>query len=289
MSGLEVAAAIFGIISGLASAYKLAVELRKRHQRRKQDKGNANPSHPNVTVQRLLRVEKQLEASKARLTRLKPAKGTQLPGNHAVSGDMAIQNVLAILQQLSTEDIVPSAEAPDLDPLERYTERWNREAELVSQSICPNAIRYRRNDCRFVDVAARRAGSTHENEWACKLCSRCVSAASMPLSRAFSANGKVHVTPNGCFKAHTTEGEGWACIWEGRGEGCGGLFGGRRDLLRHMQSVHVRDDVAGRKLGVDGPADVRERSVERCGYRVELSGRSMEIEGDGFVVRYGDL
>jgi hypothetical protein len=289
MSGLEVAAAIFGIISGLASAYRLAVELRKRHQRRKQDKGTANPSHLNLTVQRLQRVEKQLEASKARLARLNPARGVQLPANPAVNNDLAIQNVLAILQQLSTEDLAPSAEAPDLGPLERYTARWNREAELIAQSICPNAIRYRRNDCRFVDVAAPRAGSTLENEWACKLCGRCVSPVSLPLSRAFAAQGKVYVTPNGCFKAHTTEGLGWACIWEGRGDGCAALFARRRELLRHMQSVHVRDDVVGRRLGVDGPADVRERSVEWCGYGVELLGRRMEVEGDGFVIRYGDL
>jgi hypothetical protein len=274
MSGLEVAAAIFGIIGGVASAYKLAVELRKRHQRRKNDK--------NATEERLRRVERQLKDSKAKLERRELA--TYPSGNHVGLNNMAIQDVLAVLQQLSVKE---AGLMLDLGPLERYTKHWDREADLIAQSVCPNAIRYRRNDCRFEDVAVERVGGG--NEWGCKLCGRNVSAATIPLSRGFSVQGTVHIAPNGCFKAHLMEGEEWACIWKERSEECRGRFGRRRELLAHMQSVHIRDDVAGKTLVVDGPADVRVHSLHRCGYGISILQASTEIEGDGFVVRYGVL
>jgi hypothetical protein len=287
MSSIEVAAAIFGIIGGVASAYKLARELGKRYQKRKKDKNAKENREVSERIeQRLKHIENQLKVSEAQLASLN--RTTTASGNHAaLSSDIAIQNVLTILQQISTvstEDATRSPETLGLRELELYTNRWDWEASLISKTVCPNAVRYRQNLCQFVDVAAQQVPGS---EWACRLCGIAVSGASMPFSRSFPYKGQVHITPNGFFKAHTTNGTSWSCVWKGRSKECVRIFEGRRALLQHMQSVHMRNDASANRLLLDGPADMREQSVAKCGYGILHPTKTLENAGNGFVMRFG--
>jgi hypothetical protein len=289
MSGIEVAAAIFGIIGGVASAYKMVRELRKRYEKRKKDKNTKADREVSERIeQRLKHIEKQLKVSEAKLARLnrtKPVSGNQA----ALCSDVAIQNILMILQQISTvstEDAIRSPETLDLRELEQYADRWDWEASLISKTVCPNAVRYRQNLCRFVDITEQRVPGS---EWACRLCGIVVSGASMPFSRSFPYEGQAHITPNGFFKAHTTNGTSWSCVWKGRSEECVGIFEGRRALLQHMQSVHMRNDASASRLLLDGPADMREQSVAKCGYGILHPTKTLENAGNGFIMRFSDL
>jgi hypothetical protein len=240
--------------------------------------------------QRLKRIENQLKVSEAQLARQLASlnRTTTASGNHAaLSSDIAIQNVLTILQQISTVSTsIRSPERLDLRELELYTNRWDWEASLISKTVCPNAVRYRQNLCRFVDVAAQRVPG---REWACRLCGIAVSGASMSFSRSFPYKGQAHITPNGFFKAHTTSGTSWSCVWKGRSEECVRIFEGKRALLQHMQSVHMRNDAAANGLLLDGPADMREQSVAKCGYGILHPTKTLENAGNGFIMRFDDL
>jgi hypothetical protein len=166
MSGLEVAAAIFGIIRGVASAYKMAVELGKRHEKSKRGETAKAEREVSKNIEQLLkRIEKQLKVSEARLTSL-TRTGSASANPAALYSDMAIQHVLTIMQRIlavATEDAVLSSETPYLRELEQHTDRWDREANLISKTVSPNAIRNRQNLCRFDDVAVQRVPGS---EWA---------------------------------------------------------------------------------------------------------------------------
>lgn len=298
MSGLEVAAAIFGIIGGIASAYKMVRELRKHHRKGKKNiNARADRELSERIEQRLKRIENQLKVSQSRLGGLN--HGDTASGKHtALCGDIALQNVLVILQRMSTvstEEALGSPTALDLQELEQYTDRWDWEANLISKRVCPNAVRYRQNLCQFGDVAMQRVPGS---EWACRLCGISVSAASMPFPRHIQYEGQVHafpkecfeaqITPNGCFKAHTTSGTSWSCIWRGGSDECLGVFEGRKALLHHMLRVHMRKDETTKSLFLDGPADMRDHSVAKCGYGILHPRKTLEVAGHGFAVRLDD-
>jgi hypothetical protein len=67
MAGLEVAAAVFGIIGGIATATKIASNLQKRYAEKKKGKSCATKSTSETIEQRLRRLEKQLSASETAL------------------------------------------------------------------------------------------------------------------------------------------------------------------------------------------------------------------------------
>jgi hypothetical protein len=67
MSGLEVAAAVFGIIAGIGSATKMAKDLRTLFVERKRGKDSAARAASETIEQRLERLEKRLKASEAAL------------------------------------------------------------------------------------------------------------------------------------------------------------------------------------------------------------------------------
>jgi hypothetical protein len=67
MSGLEVAAAVFGIIGGIATATKMASDLRELYVKKKKGKGGAAKSISETIEQRLGRLERQLSASETAL------------------------------------------------------------------------------------------------------------------------------------------------------------------------------------------------------------------------------
>lgn len=67
MSGLEIAAAVFGIIGGIASTARVASSLRKRYVDKKKGKTNSAQSVSETIEQRLERLEKQLRSSELAL------------------------------------------------------------------------------------------------------------------------------------------------------------------------------------------------------------------------------
>jgi Na+/glutamate symporter len=67
MSGLEIAAAVFGIIGGIATTTKIVSKLRKQYVDKKKDKNNSAQSVSETIEQRLERLEKQLRNSELAL------------------------------------------------------------------------------------------------------------------------------------------------------------------------------------------------------------------------------
>jgi uncharacterized protein involved in exopolysaccharide biosynthesis len=67
MSGLEVAAAVFGIIGGIASTIKMASDLREMHGKKEKGNDGAANSISGSIEKRLERLEKQLSASETAL------------------------------------------------------------------------------------------------------------------------------------------------------------------------------------------------------------------------------
>jgi hypothetical protein len=155
----------------------------------------------------------------------------------------------------------------------------------VSNELCPYAMLYRDNQCSFDDVAVALHSLGREREWTCKLCGTRVSTASMPFSSSISRRDHVYITPVGFFKGHSAGREGkWSCIWERVSGECSKQFKGRRDLLWHMQEVHVRRRESDEKAVVDFPGDRREQNAGKCGYGVRIASREMHMYGGQFVV-----
>ena len=67
MSGLKIAAAVFGIIGGIASATKLASGLRKTYRKKKNGKSSAAQSVSAKLERRLAWLEERLRLSEAAL------------------------------------------------------------------------------------------------------------------------------------------------------------------------------------------------------------------------------
>ena len=67
MSGLEIAAAVFGIIGGIATTTKITSSLRKRYVEKKKGKNNSAQSVSETIEQGLERLEKQLRNSELAL------------------------------------------------------------------------------------------------------------------------------------------------------------------------------------------------------------------------------
>jgi hypothetical protein len=198
----------------------------------------------------------------------------------------------------------------DLLLLEQLSDRWRADADRVlrgieaikrreetrvgvsricatthSSNLCPNAALYRRNQCVFDSVAVFQHRASGIEEWACRHCGTTVSRASMPLSSSTSSKDHVYITPVGFFKSHSAgKGEGtWSCIWERRSEKCSQLFVRKRDLLIHMQEIHVKSEGKKRMFIVDLPADERELNAAKCGYGVSLSGKEMRMWEGTFI------
>jgi hypothetical protein len=67
MSGLEIAAAVFGIIGGIASATKMIKDLREMYLKRKNGRSSAARTLSETIEQRLDRLEEQLRISELAL------------------------------------------------------------------------------------------------------------------------------------------------------------------------------------------------------------------------------
>jgi hypothetical protein len=67
MSGLEIAAAVFSIIGGIATTTKIASKLRKQYVDKKKDKSNSAQFVSGTIEQRLEQLEKQLRNSELAL------------------------------------------------------------------------------------------------------------------------------------------------------------------------------------------------------------------------------
>jgi hypothetical protein len=198
----------------------------------------------------------------------------------------------------------------DLLLLEQLSDRWRTDADRVlrgieaikrpeenrvgvsricatthSSNLCPNAALYRRNRCVFDSVAIFQHHASGIEEWACRHCGTTVSRASMPLLSGTSSKDQVYITPVGFFKSHSAgKGEGtWSCIWERRSGKCSQSFTRKRDLLLHMQEIHVKSQGKKAMFIVDLPADEREPNAAKCGYGVSLSGKEMRMLGGTFV------
>jgi hypothetical protein len=185
----------------------------------------------------------------------------------------------------------------DLLVLEKLLDRWHADADRMlrrieavkaaprSSSLCPNAVLYRQDQCGFDSVAVfqHRAGGIEE--WACRRCGATVSRASMPLSSGTPSKDQVYITPVGFFKSHSVgKGDGtWSCIWERRSEKCSQWFTRKRDLLLHMQEIHVRRQGNRATFMVDLPADERKPNAAKCGYGVSLSGKEMQMLGGKLI------
>jgi hypothetical protein len=106
----------------------------------------------------------------------------------------------------------------------------------------------------------------------------------MPLSLEKSGRAQVYITPVGFFKGHSPRNEEgtWSCIWQKRSNKCSESFGRKRDLLRHMQDIHVKCHGNNGMFNVDLPADGRELNVAKCGYGVSLSGDELHIGAGRF-------
>jgi hypothetical protein len=212
---------------------------------------------------------------------------------------------------MSPEIALQAPEKLDLLLLEQLSDRWRAEADRVlrgieavkrreenrvgvsgicattrSSNLCPNAALYRKNQCVFDSVAIFQHRASGIEEWACRHCGTTVSRASMPLSSGTSSKDQVYITPVGFFKSHSAgKGEGtWSCIWERRSEKCSQSFIRKRDLLLHMQEIHVQSQGKKAMFIVDLPADERELNAAKCGYGVSLSGKEMRMLGGTFIV-----
>jgi hypothetical protein len=238
----------------------------------------------------------------------------KLPNNAFQACTATLENITAKLRHIEATSPEIALQAPDtlnLLALEQLLDQWQTEADRVIQliqssqqeegnrvvvpiilaqsslsNLCPNGILYRNNQCSFdqVAVSCHRAGSIQE--WACRLCSAIVSRASMPLSLAKSGSAQVYITPVGFFKGHGARHEAgtWSCIWEKRLKECSDSFYRKRDLLRHMQAIHVKSQRNIGMFDVDFPADGRELNPAKCGYGVSITGDEMRIGKGRFIV-----
>jgi hypothetical protein len=227
---------------------------------------------------------------------------------------VTLENILANLRHIedtSTEIALRSPEQLNLRALEQLSDRWRDEVDRVLRGIqavkqqeenrvivpptfaeaglsnlCPNAVLYRNDQCHFDKVAVFLHRDSGIQEWACRLCGTIVSNASMPLTLERSGGAQVYITPVGFFKGHSARnGEGtWSCIWNKRSKRCSELFYRRRDLLRHMQEVHVKSQGNNGMFNVDLPADGREPNAAKCGYGISLVGDEMRMVKGSFIV-----
>jgi hypothetical protein len=67
MSGLEIAAAVFSIIGGIATATKMITDLRKLYLEKKKGRSGAGQTVSETIEQRLDRLEEQLRISELAL------------------------------------------------------------------------------------------------------------------------------------------------------------------------------------------------------------------------------
>jgi hypothetical protein len=236
----------------------------------------------------------------------------EFPNNAFLACNATLRAIEANLQEFANITQVEELQRPEqlnLLALEQLPDRWRDEANevlrrirrsqnqgnstaltpvlvgSVSNGLCPYALLYRDNQCSFNDVAVALHSPGWEREWTCKLCGTCVSTASMPFSSSISRRDHVYITPVGFFKGHSAGREGkWSCIWERVSGECSAQFKGRRDLLWHMQEVHVRRRESDEKAVVDFPADRREQNAGKCGYGVRIASREMHMYGGQFVV-----
>ena len=225
-----------------------------------------------------------------------------------------MENILTSLRQLqdlSPELALRAPEQLELLAIEQLSERWRNETDRAirgleavkrqggkrtvlpgtfderdSKNVCPNAALYRNNQCDFDQVAVLQPGVNAIQQWACRLCGTSISRASIPLLLGDSKSDQLFITPVGFFKAHSgCRGEGpWFCIWERRSEKCAQSFGRKRDLLYHMQEIHVRSQEKNGMLIVDLPGDRRVLSTAKCGYGVSHVGNEMRMGGGSFIV-----
>jgi hypothetical protein len=214
------------------------------------------------------------------------------------------------IEAISPELALQTPHTLNLRALEQLLDRWHIEADHVvqvmqsvkhdegsriivpstfaeagSSNLCPNAVLYRNNQCHFDKVAVFCHHASGIQEWACRLCGAIMSRASMPLLLDKSGRAQVYITPVGFFKGHSARNKegAWSCIWQRRSNKCSESFGRRRDLLRHMQEVHVKGHGNNGMFIVDLPADGREWNAAKCGYGVSLAGDEMHMVKGGFM------
>lgn len=215
------------------------------------------------------------------------------------------------IEAISPEIALQAPDTLDLLALEQLLDQWHIETDRVIQliqftqpeegnrtivpftlaggstsNLCPNAVLYRNNQRQFDQVAVSCHRGSVVQEWACRLCGTIVSRASMPLSLEKSGSAQVYITPVGFFKSHgARHGAGtWSCIWEKRSKECSDSFYRRRDLLCHMQEIHVKSQRNKGMFDVDFPADGRELNAAKCGYGVTLAGDEMRLGKGRFIV-----
>jgi hypothetical protein len=51
----------------------------------------------------------------------------------------------------------------------------------------------------------------------------------------------------------------------------------------------MRNDASANRLLLDGPADMREQSVAKCGYGILHLTKTLEHAGNSFIMRFDDL
>jgi hypothetical protein len=91
MSGLEIAAAVFGIIGGIASATKMIKDLRELYLKRKNGRSSAARTISETIEQRLDRLEEQLRISELALEQEAQEVSRLNWGRHGKSSVQAVQ------------------------------------------------------------------------------------------------------------------------------------------------------------------------------------------------------
>ena len=154
MSGLEVAAAVFGIVGGIASAYKLIADLRKQYEKKKKKGKSSAARTASATIeQRLKRVEDHLRSSEPVLVQLglRPhgkaiwltvyliaADGSEIPDDAFRACNATFEQILLGLRHIanvSLDDALREPERLRLPELERLSSDWHNEASRTLSTI----------------------------------------------------------------------------------------------------------------------------------------------------------
>jgi hypothetical protein len=159
-------------------------------------------------------------------------------------------------------------------------------ARLNAHNICETALLYRSNNCKFEDVTVPVA-SGGSPEWECKLCHRRIFRVTIMLSSNSADN--IWIAPNGMLKAHCAleagYSAGWTCIWQKASRDCYLRFNSQRSLLKYMQICHLGAITSGQDITIDWPADLRNRTTEKCGYGATIGSKRMQSGERSFIVR----
>lgn len=325
VEGLAIAAAIVGILGGIASCAKFAADIKEK---RKAKKVGDEINQADTLGRSLRGYRLGLEGSYASLlsttgsvdslgsqTAITESAQTALWSAWSILASLESQLQLLAVQQnsMSTIDfsrfqiMADRSQSIALDSLRQLSQGnaasgstislvagstvstqsgLSGRARLNAHNICETALLYRSNNCKFEDVTVLVTGGSNP-EWKCKLCHMRIFRVTIMLSSNSADN--IWIAPSGMLKAHCAleagHSAGWTCIWQKVSRDCYLRFESRRSLLKHMQTCHLGAITSGQNITIDWPADSRNWTAETCGYGATIGSKRMQSGERSFIVR----